>query len=114
MKSLRTYIITISCLLVIYLVAQYNRPNAVDWSETYNSSDKIPFGTYVLYSRLTDVFPKARIETFREPAYNVINDHGINKGAYLVICRSVDFNEYDYKKLTTVIKNVNDVVISAA
>lgn len=114
MKSLRIYIITISALLIIYLVAQYNRPNAIDWSDTYNSNDKIPFGTYVLYNRLNDIFPKARVETFREPAYNVITDHDISNATYVVICGSVDFNEYDYKKLTKFIKSGNDVFISAA
>jgi len=101
-------------VLAIYLVAQYNRPNAVDWSETYNSNDKIPFGTYVLYNRLNDVFPKAKIETFREPAYNVFSDHDISNGAYLIVSSSVNFNEYDFKKLKTFIKNGNDVFISAA
>jgi hypothetical protein len=103
-----------SCLLILYLVAQYNRPNAVDWSESFKSDDKIPFGTYVLYNRINDIFPKARVEIFREPVYNVINDHGIKHASYLIICSAVNLNEYDYQKLLKFIKNGNDVFISAA
>ncbi len=114
MKSLRIYIITVAALLILYLVAQYNRPNAVDWTETYNSNDKIPFGTYVIYNRINDIFPKAKVKTFHEPIYNVINDHGISHGTYLIICSDVNLNEYDYKKLIKFIKNGNDVFISAA
>ena len=113
MKNLRTYIITIASLLIIYLVAQFNRPNAIDWSETFNSNDKIPFGTYVIYNRLTDIFPKSKISTFREPVYNVINDHGINNGTYIIICYRLNLNEYDYQKLKGFIKKGNDVFISA-
>jgi hypothetical protein len=114
MKSLRTYIITVAALLIIYLVAQYNRPNAVDWSETYKSTDKIPFGTYIIYNRIKDIFPAAKVETFHEPIYNVINDHGISHGTYLIICNEITLNEYDYQKLIKFIKTGNDVFISAA
>ena len=113
MKSLRLYIIILAGLITIYLVAQYNRPKPVDWSETFSSGDKIPFGTYIIYHRLNDIFPGAKIQTLREPAYNVINDHGIQHATYMIICNSVNLNEYDYKKLIEFIRKGNDVFISA-
>lgn len=114
MKSLRLYIIVLSVLIIGYLVAQYNRPKAIDWSETYSSRDKIPFGTYITYNRLNDIFPGAKVQTFREPIYNVVNDHGITHATYLIICNSINLNEYDYKKLTQFIKSGSDVFISAS
>jgi hypothetical protein len=113
MKSLRLYIIILSALLVIYLVVQFNRPKAIDWSATFSSADKIPFGTYIAYNRLNDIFPDARIESFREPVYNVLNDHGITRGAYIIICDEPTLNEYDYQKLLDFIKAGNDVFIAA-
>jgi hypothetical protein len=114
MKSLRIYIITMAVLIVIYLVAQYNRPKAIDWTEIYSNTDKIPFGTYIIYNRLNDIFPKAKVQSLREPVYNVINDRKITHATYLIIANSVNLNEYDYKKLLTFIKNGNDVFISAS
>jgi hypothetical protein len=114
MKSLKTYIVCVAVLLIVYLVAQYNRPNAVNWSETYNSNDKIPFGTYVIFHRIGDIFPGSRVETFHEPVYNVINDHGIRHGTYLIICNDVNFNEFDFQKLKGFIKAGNNVLISAS
>jgi hypothetical protein len=114
MKSLKLYLGITAFLIVVYLVAQFNRPKAIDWSATFSSSDKIPFGTYIVYNRIKDIFPKAKIETFREPVYNVINDHGITHGTYLIICNSVNLNEYDYQKLLNFIKSGNDVFISAS
>lgn len=114
MKSLKLYIIILSGLLLIYLVAQFNRPKAIDWSETFSSTDKIPYGTYIVYNRLNDIFPGAKIESFREPVYNVLNDHGISHGTYLVICSSANVNEYDVQKLMKFVKAGNDVFIAAS
>ncbi len=114
MKSLKLYIAVLGCLMLVYLVAQYNRPKPVDWSDTLDINDKIPFGTYVLYNRINDIFPGAKISTFREPVYNVINDHGIKHGTYIIICSSVNLNEYDYTKLKSYLKAGNDVFIAAS
>jgi hypothetical protein len=113
MKSLRIYLVVLSVLVILYLVAQFNRPKAIDWTETYSSTDKIPFGTYIIYNRLNDIFPGSRIESFREPVYDVINGHGITHGTYVIICNSFNINEYDYKKLVNFIKSGNDVFVAA-
>jgi hypothetical protein len=114
MKSSRIYIAIIAVFLIVYLAAQYNKPKTIDWTESLDINDKIPFGTYVLYNRITDIFPGAKVETFREPVYNVINDHQINKGTYLIICNSVNLNEYDYGKLKLFISKGNNVFITAS
>jgi hypothetical protein len=68
----------------------------------------------VLYSRLHDIFPGTRVQTYREPVYNVINDHDIQHGTYLIISNSVTINEYDFGKLTAFMKRGNDVFIAAS
>ncbi|WP_184550027.1 DUF4350 domain-containing protein [Mucilaginibacter sp. FT3.2] len=113
MKSLKLYLAVLSCSMLVYLIAQYNRPKPIDWTETMNINDKIPFGTYVLYNRINDIFPGAKTLTFREPVYNVINDHDIKHGTYIIICHTINLNEYDYAKLKTYIKAGNDVFIAA-
>jgi hypothetical protein len=114
MKSLRVYLIALGSLMLIYLIAQYNRPKGINWDETLNINDKIPFGTYVLYDRINDIFPGSVVKTYREPLYNVINDHGIKHGTYLIICKTINFNEYDYIKLKKFVNEGNDVFIAAS
>jgi len=113
MKDLKIYIIIASALLVVYLLAQYNKPKATDWTETYSNTDKIPFGTYIIYNQLKDIFPGSAVKTFREPVYNLINDDQVQNGTYIIICNDIDLNKYDYKKLEGYIKNGNDVFIAA-
>jgi len=114
MKSLKLYIAVLGCLMLVYLIAQYNRPKPINWDNTLDINDKIPFGTYILYNRINDIFPGAKISAFREPVYNVLNDHGIKHGTYIIICNSVKFNEYDYAKLKNYISAGNDVFIAAS
>ncbi|PIV18454.1 MAG: DUF4350 domain-containing protein, partial [Flavobacteriales bacterium CG03_land_8_20_14_0_80_35_15] len=47
-------------LLTIY---ELQKPKPINWFETYVSSHKMPFGTYVLFKELADLFPKSKIET---------------------------------------------------
>ncbi len=113
MKDLKIYIFIASALFIVYLVAQYNKPKPVDWTETFRNNDKIPFGTYVLYNRLHDIFPNSTLSSFREPVYNVINNQGIEKSTYIIICNYAKINKDDYDKLIEYIKNGNDLFIAA-
>jgi len=112
-KDFKIYIIIASVLLALYVLVEYNQPKPVIWTPTYARDDKIPFGTYVLYHQINDIFPGSEIRNFREPAYNVINDHDINYATYIIICEDINLNEYDIKKLMEFIKKGNDVLISA-
>jgi hypothetical protein len=114
MKDFKIYLFIASVLLLVYLVAQYNRPKPINWTETLASRDKIPYGTYILSHQLHDIFPGADIKQFSEPVYNVINDHYLQHGTYIIICKDINLTEADYDKLAKFIKKGNDVLISAS
>jgi hypothetical protein len=113
MRDLKLYIFLASVLLVVYLIAQYNKPKETDWRVTLVNTDKIPFGTYVLYHRINDIFPGAKVKTFREPIFNVINDDKAENGTYIIICNDIELNKPDYQVLEKFIKNGNDVFVAA-
>ena len=113
MRDLKIYISLASIVLIIYLVAQFNKPKPTDWSTTLSSNDKIPFGTYILYNRINDIFPGAKVKTFREPVYNVIADENIENGTYIIIGDDIDIDTNDYVQLKKYIEKGNDVFIAA-
>jgi len=113
MKSLRLFLLLGGVLIVIYIAAQLNRPKAVDWKETFNSNDKIPYGTYILYHRLNDIFPNAQITALRQPVYNVLVDDSVKNASYIIICGGIEFSKPDYEQLIKYIKQGNDVFIAA-
>lgn len=114
MKDLKIYIIIASALVVFYLVAQYNKPQPTDWTENLCDTSKAPFGTYILRNRINDIFPQAKVNTFREPVYNVIGDEHVKNATYIIIADEVDLNKYDYEQLTKYIEKGNDVFIAAS
>jgi hypothetical protein len=113
MRDLKIYISLASIVLIVYLIAQFNKPKPTDWSTTLSSNDKIPFGTYILYNRITDIFPGAKVKTFREPVYNVIADENIENGTYMIIGDDIDIDTNDYVQLKKYIEKGNDVFIAA-
>ena len=114
MKDLRLYLFFASVLLIVYMVAQYNRPKPVNWDATLNNEDKIPFGTYIAYNRLHDIFPNAQITTYREPVYSLLTEKNIKNSTYIIIATKVKLDKYDYSRLTNYIKAGNDVLIAAS
>ena len=67
----RLYLLGLVVLLGLYAVAESQRPTPVNWHRTYQSRDRIPFGTYALVELLPDVFgPDADVTVTREPVYN--------------------------------------------
>ncbi len=113
MKGLKLYLIVAAILLIIYVVAQVNRPKAIDWTETLNDKAKAPFGTYVLFSRLHDLFPGSGTVPYRQPVYNVIAEDSVKQSSYIIICQGIELSEPDYGQLIKYIKQGNDVFIAA-
>ena len=46
----------VSVLFVLYVVVDYYAPKPLNWAVTFSDKDKNPYGGYVLYDRLGDVF----------------------------------------------------------
>ena len=113
MKSLRAYLIIGGALLVVYIIAQFNRPTPIDWTATLSTKDKIPYGAYILYDRLNDIFPGDTIVPYRRPVYNVIAEDSIKQSSYVIICHDIEFSKPDYNQLEKYLKKGNDVFIAA-
>ena len=114
MKDLKIYIISATILFTIYVVANFNRPKEVNWQETYINKDKIPFGTFIMYDRLKDLFPDAEIKALRQPIYNVLTDDSIKQSSYIIITGDIGISKIDYEQLTKYISKGNDVFLAAS
>jgi len=113
MKDLRLYIIIATLFFGLYLVAQYNKPQPVDWRETFDHRDKIPFGTYILYNRLNDLFPGSKIKALQQAPYITLRENEAAPGAYVIIAQSAKIDRYDFKELEIYMLKGNDVFIAA-
>ncbi|NDV95673.1 hypothetical protein D0T84_12220 [Dysgonomonas sp. 521] len=69
-KKLIVIIAVIILLLVGLSYAQTKAPKAVDWRPTFINTKTAPYGTYIVYELLGDVFSKKNIRSTRRPIYN--------------------------------------------
>ena len=113
MKDFKIYLGVATTLLLIYLVAQFNRPNPVNWGTSLSSNDKIPYGTYVLYNRLKDIFPQGDVQRTNRSAYSIFSDSTLQPGNYLMIAQNVELNQNDLNAMIKYISQGNSVFISA-
>ena len=114
MRDFKIYISVASILLVIYLVAQYNKPSPIDWQPTLYYQDKIPFGTYVLHNQLSHFFPGAITTNTNQNLYDLFHKSSIHNSNYLIISKTINLSKYDYKEMVKYIEAGNSVLISAA
>lgn len=70
MNSFRAYLLGLTTLFLGYVLVEYYRPTPTNWTPTFLNRDKIPYGTYVLYTLLPDLFGRQPVQTIRQPIAN--------------------------------------------
>lgn len=112
MKDFKIITLCGALLLVIYLVAQYNKPAPVNWQPTLYYEDKIPFGTYVLYQQLENLYPGSAKAQTNAPLYNVLHQTDV-KGNYFIIAKTIELSKSDVNELFKFIRAGNHVFMTA-
>ena len=112
MRSFRISIVIASALLLVYLVAELNKPTPVNWRTTLYFNDKIPFGTFIFYHELNHIFPNSTVKRTYQPAIKIFKDSSINAGNYLIVAKTININKPEFKAMTKFIAEGNSVFIS--
>jgi hypothetical protein len=112
MRDFKIYLSIATFLLVIYLVAQYNKPSPINWQPTLYYQDKIPYGTYILHNELTHLFPGATVTNTNQDLYDLFHNSSNTNSNYLILSRSLNIGKYDYKELVAYIEKGNSALIS--
>ncbi|MET4080524.1 hypothetical protein ABIB40_000468 [Pedobacter sp. UYP30] len=112
MKGYKTYLILGILFILIYLVAQYNKPTPTDWTRTFVKTDKIPFGTFIFYNSLVDVLPNTSIINSNKRIYNTLSTP-YKKTAYVIIAPELKLDKADSTKLNTFVKQGNNAFIAS-
>lgn len=69
-KKLIKYYVIIAVLFIGLIIVEANKKNPVDWTPTFINTDKNPYGTYIIFDLLKDVFPNKNIHVSRLPIFN--------------------------------------------
>jgi hypothetical protein len=114
MSGYRKYALCLGVLFAALVLIEYNRPKPIDWSQTFSNKDKIPYGTYVLYELLPDLFRGQPLLPVRLPvASQLAGRRPAVPGNYIFINRSFEIDSLDLAALLQYAARGNRVFISA-
>jgi hypothetical protein len=108
---LRWYVVLILLIVAAYLYAEYKRPPVINWTPTLVNTDKIPYGTYILYEQLQDMLG-VRPKELRMPMYVLVNNRKESGEVYMLVCPNLATAATDEKELLRYIAQGNTVFIA--
>ena len=94
------------------IVLEYAAPKPPDWKPTFLKNDKIPYGTYILFNLLSDLFETENIEVNSTSFYMRLKD-GKNINNIVIINDIFSPSESDLNILLEEVQNGSNVFIAA-
>lgn len=81
MRKNNKYIFLLAATVVLFVLVHLLSPKQFDWTPTFSSRDKNPFGAYVMNAMLSDLFPGKEVNnnniTFYEASDSILADKNI-------------------------------------
>lgn len=112
-KTAKLYIVIFILAIIAMLYHEQVKPKPINWFPSYTKNHKIPYGTYVLYQSLDDLFPEVAIENINLPPY-VYLKNSERKGSYLFIDENIDFDKETQDHLMDFVFKGNNVFVSTS
>lgn len=113
-KKSRIILFLLGFALLTIILVELFKPKPINWKDSYTSSDKIPFGSYVLYNELKEVKDSTKLFTISKNPYDFLSkNEAEDNSSYLFINPDVNFDKRSYEKIIDYIKRGNSVFISA-
>lgn len=101
-------------VLLVMLITEVTRPTPLNWSPSYTASDKIPFGSYVLFEELPGLFDEMSVAQIKEDPYIFLSKKKEETNAcYLFINDYLDFDKRQIEELLNFANQGNTVFLAA-
>ena len=118
-KTLKIYIGLLLFLFVGVAIIEFSRPQPINWTRTFNEKHTIPYGTYVLYNELSNMFPNNEVKDIRVSPYEYFDEYYnwadstyTTNGIYMYIDDYADIDDVSAQELLDFASYGNDIFIS--
>ena len=105
--------ITLGSLFITLILLEYFAPKEPDWSKSFSKDDKIPFGSYIMYDLLPDIFPQSDIEIKDKNIYKYIDDINIAQSTFIYNTDNFDLTDKAINRLLELAAQGAKIFISA-
>lgn len=113
-KTFKVVLVLLIAAIALVVYLESTKKDPLNWGQTYSRSDKIPYGTYVLYNTLKDT---RAFNTFKEvdkPPFEFLSeDNDLDKSTYFFLNNYISFDEAEANKLLSWVADGNSLFIAA-
>ena len=115
MKSSGKFLFAFALIFLVLFMIEYNQDEPVDWSPGFNQTAKKPFGNYLLFETLAEIYKDQTITTIKSSVVDHLNElnypsSGVN---YIFINDYIEFNDFETNALLDFVKQGNNVFIAS-
>ncbi|MCF6242290.1 MAG: hypothetical protein L3J74_13200 [Bacteroidales bacterium] len=96
------------------VVFEYFSPKEPDWTPSFSKEDKIPFGDYVVYQLLPDIFPKSNIKINTGSIYNFKTNNSFENTSLIFNTDKFDVKKVNLDRLLEIAAKGAKIFISAS
>ena len=118
-KTLKIYIGLLILLFGGVIAIEFSKPKPINWSRTFNERHTIPYGTFVLYNELPEIF-KDTIQNITVSPYEFFDDYFnwedstyTTSGTYMLIDDYADIDDVSAQELLDFASHGNTIFMSA-
>ena len=112
-KTLKLYFAMLLIILGIIFYLDMTQPRVIDWTETYSTKDKIPFGLFVFDNEIKTIFKNDSIEKYNKTIYEYFNgDYIVDEDAAFDEYKNIDTVQYNQDSLSVDSDSASAVVDS--
>jgi hypothetical protein len=112
-KSQTKYYFFLGTAFLILVAWEIFKPKPTDWTMTLSRKDKIPYGTYVLYQCLNDIFPGRKIQENKQSYYQMQKNNSAENKNFVIINQKFTPDSLDRNIILNLARNGNSFFISA-
>jgi hypothetical protein len=111
-KKSKIYLYIIFGVVASMLFLEVITPQPLSWEESYTSGDKIPYGAYVLYDQLEDLFEQ-QVESIKVDPVSFLKNHQEETNAnYIFINNYLGFDKTEMDYIMEFAERGNKVFVS--
>lgn len=107
------HIIILLVLFIGLVVFEYTAPKPPDWKPSFQKKDKIPFGSYIMYELLEDIFPGKEIKNNEKSLYQSFHNQEYKNTTCLIITNEFKPDKVTLEALLEFVEQGNKVFVAA-
>lgn len=113
-KTKRKYWIILISGFLMLLALHVWLPRPLNWMPSFSRNDKIPYGDYILYHVLPDIFPGQPIRANNLPLYDALKDSSFQHTNFIIVNNHFNPDDYATNLLLDYVKQGNNLFLSSA